>query len=79
MKRMKRVISENCLFQKVVAYNMRVKVAKYHISHSLFSKNNARDLNSHSVSIFSTYLKFIHSEKATKFCEIFTLLLTGTT
>ena len=24
-------------------------------------------------------LKFIHSEKATKFCEIFTLLLTGTT
>ena len=27
-----------------------------------------------------TYLvKFIYSEKATKFCEIFTLLLTGTT
>ena len=24
-------------------------------------------------------LKFIYSEKATKFCEIFTLLLTGTT
>ena len=24
-------------------------------------------------------VKFIHSEKATKFCEIFTLLLTGTT
>ena len=23
-------------------------------------------------------IKFIHSEKATKFCEIFTLLLTGT-
>ena len=25
------------------------------------------------------YVKFIHSEKATKFCEIFTLLLIGTT
>ena len=25
-----------------------------------------------------TYVKFIYSEKATKFCEIFTLLLTGT-
>ena len=25
------------------------------------------------------HLKFIYSEKATKFCEIFTLLLTGTT
>ena len=24
------------------------------------------------------FLKFIHSEKATKFCEIFILLLTGT-
>jgi hypothetical protein len=24
-------------------------------------------------------VKFIYSEKATKFCEIFTLLLTGTT
>ena len=24
-----------------------------------------------------TYLKFIYSEKATKFCEIFTLLFTG--
>ena len=24
-------------------------------------------------------LKFIYSEKATKFCEVFTLLLTGTT
>ena len=27
----------------------------------------------------STYVKFIYSEKAIKFCEIFTLLLTGTT
>ena len=27
----------------------------------------------------SQLVKFIHSEKATKFCEIFTLLLTGTT
>ena len=26
-----------------------------------------------------SHLKFIYSEKATKFCEIFTLLLTGTT
>ena len=26
-----------------------------------------------------SYKKFIHSEKATKFCEVFTLLLTGTT
>ena len=25
--------------------------------------------------IYMTYLKFIYSEKATKFCEIFTLLL----
>ena len=29
--------------------------------------------------IMLKYLKFIYSEKATKFCEIFTLLLTGTT
>ena len=28
---------------------------------------------------FLCALKFIYSEKATKFCEIFTLLLTGTT
>ena len=28
---------------------------------------------------FPSYVKFIHSEKATKFCEIFTLLLTGAT
>ena len=27
----------------------------------------------------SMYLKFIYSEMATKFCEIFPLLLTGTT
>ena len=26
----------------------------------------------------SFFVKFIYSEKATKFCEIFTLLLTGT-
>ena len=29
-----------------------------------------------SKAIFNTDLKFIYSEKATKFCEIFTLLLT---
>ena len=29
--------------------------------------------------ILLTVVKFIYSEKATKFCEIFTLLLTGTT
>ena len=32
------------------------------------------------VNVFATsLLKFIYSEKATKFCEIFTLLLTSTT
>ena len=33
------------------------------------------------VDIFGPYVwvKFIYSEKATKFCEIFTFLLTGTT
>ena len=29
--------------------------------------------------ICTTVLKFLYSEKATKFCEIFTLLFTGTT
>ena len=29
--------------------------------------------------IFFSFLKFIYSEKVTKFCEISTLLLTGTT
>ena len=29
--------------------------------------------------VYYTDLKFIYSEKATKFCKIFTLLLTGTT
>ena len=29
--------------------------------------------------IWTRQVKFIYSEKATKFCEIFTLLLTGTT
>ena len=29
--------------------------------------------------LFCDIVKFIYSEKATKFCEIFTLLLTGTT
>ena len=29
--------------------------------------------------LYEYLLKFIYSEKATKFCEIFTLLLTGTT
>ena len=32
-----------------------------------------------SAHIFSRTVKFMYSEKATKFCEIFTLLLTGTT
>ena len=29
--------------------------------------------------VLLTFVKFIYSEKATKFCEIFTLLLTGHT
>ena len=40
----------------------------------IFSKDNF--VNSVSDSIV---LKFIYSEQTTKFCEIFTLLLTGTT
>ena len=32
-----------------------------------------------SISFIYRFIKFIYSEKATKFCEIFTLLLTGTT
>ena len=31
------------------------------------------------IKFISDYVKFIPSEKAKKFCEIFTLLLTGTT
>ena len=46
----------------------------------------AMKANENAVGIFSkgdelveSFVKFIYSEKATKFCEIFTLLLTGTT
>ena len=46
----------------------------------------AMKANENAVGIFSkgdelveSFVKFIYSEKATKFCKIFTLLLTGTT
>ena len=55
-----------------------LKTSRTHVSH--FNKFLKKlEFNFGSTACELIFLKFIYSEKATKFCEIFTLLLTGTT
>ena len=57
---------DNCLD---VIYLFRLEFLKYY----------DENWNPLCCKIYNFLLKFIYSEKATKFCEIFTLLLTGST
>ena len=55
-------------------YNQR-----YSLNHVLLSEHHYQFQLPSAVKMDGIYVKFIYSEKATKFCEIFTLLLSGTT
>ena len=68
------------------AASLLIKLAELHIYEEarkgptlLLSSASAYEEELSKNDVFHSFIKFISSEKATKFCEIFTLLLTGTT
>ena len=58
------------VFLKITFYDLRVTTKSLNKSMQIFEREHK---------YASKYVKFIYSEKATEFCEIFTLLLTGST
>ena len=60
------VVYRNCFWHFAIFYRLCIRLQIYFI---------AKFKEMHSIDV----VKFIYSEKATKFCEISTLLLTGTT
>ena len=56
-----------------LADSEKLRIQRHHI------RNGTKETFLDSRLANQTSLKFIYSEKATKFCEIFALLLTGTT